>query len=160
MADLPRHFDEPEDAYYGFFKADAAQDAEAWAAVMSYPHVRVAAQGRVAYFETPAEFAERGPDWKDRVKTGWAYTRGRESEHWHVSDNRVLLVGGWTRFNKQDEPILHNRITYILTRPGGTWGIQSRFAVGAWDGGDDSAEADEAAAIAVDMRAVPDGFVG
>lgn len=152
MTELPRHFATPEDAYYGFFKADAAQDAEAWAAVMSYPHVRVAAQGRgEAYFETPEQFARSGHDWTERVKTGWVLTRGRAPVRWHETDNRVLLVGGWTRFNEQDKPILHNRVTYIVTRPGDTWGIQSRFSVGTWDGGDDSAEADPAADVAMQI---------
>ena len=49
----------PEEAYFEFFRADSAQEAEAWAAVMSYPHVRVSAAGRVDYYETAEDYASR-----------------------------------------------------------------------------------------------------
>ena len=70
-------FDTPEDAYFGFFEADAAQDGDAWAAVMRYPHARVAASGEVLYFETARDYADDA-DWSSRVATGWVRTRGRE----------------------------------------------------------------------------------
>lgn len=133
-------FDTPENAYFGFFEADAAQDGEAWAAVMSYPHVRVAASGEVHYFETARDYADDA-DWSTRVATGWVRTRGRKPVRLHESPDRVILLGGWTRFNAEDEPILWNRVTYILTRPGDSWGIQARFALGAYDGNDDEAHA-------------------
>ncbi len=141
------HFDTPEDAYFGFFEADAAQDGDAWGAVMSYPHVRVAASGEVLYFETARDYADAA-DWTSRVATGWVRTRGREPVRLHESSDRVLLVGGWTRFNAEDEPILWNRVTYILTRPGDSWGIQGRFALGTYDGRDDDAQTHLAAEAA------------
>lgn len=140
-------FDTPEAAYFGFFEADAAQDGEAWAAVMSYPHVRIAASGEVLYFETARDYADDA-DWSSRVATGWVCTRGREPVRLHESSDRVLLLGGWTRFNAEDEPILWNRVTYILTRRGDSWGIQARFALGAYDGSGDEAQADLAAEAA------------
>ena len=130
MNRYPTHFDTPEDAYFGFFEADAAQDGDAWGAVMSYPHVRVAASGEVLYFETARDYADAA-DWTSRVATGWVRTRGREPVRLHESADRVLLLGGWTRFNSDDEPILWNRVTYILTRLGDSWGIQARFALGS-----------------------------
>lgn len=140
-------FDTPEDAYFGFFEADAAQDGDAWAAVMRYPHARVAASGEVLYFETARDYADDA-DWSSRVATGWVRTRGREPVRLHASSDRVLLLGGWTRFNAEDEPILWNRVTYILTRPGDSWGIQARFALGAYDGNDDEARASQSAKAA------------
>ena len=169
-------FDTPEDAYFGFFEADAAQDGDAWAAVMSYPHVRVAASGDVLYFETARDYADDA-DWSSRVATGWVRTRGLEPMRLHESSDRVLLLGGWTRFNADDEPILWNRVTYILTKPGGlhggtppatgecpncltrqrsgkappaegSWGIQARFALGTYDGSDDEVRTNLAAEAA------------
>ena len=169
-------FDTPEDAYFGFFEADAAQDGDAWAAVMSYPHARVAASGEVLYFETARDYADDA-DWSSRVATGWVRTRGREPVRLHASSDRVLLLGGWTRFNAEDEPILWNRVAYILTRPGGlhggtppatgecpncltrqrsgkappaegSWGIQARFALGTYDGSDDEVRTNLAAEAA------------
>ena len=112
---------------------------------MSYPHVRVAAAGETEYFELPRDYAQAA-DWTARVATGWVRTAGRQPTRLHESRDRVHLVGGWTRYNARDEPILWNRVTYILTRLAGSWGVQARFAVGAYDGRDDSA----VAAAAVD----------
>lgn len=141
-------FDTPEDAYFGFFDADRSQDAAAWAAVMNYPHVRVAAAGETEYFELPRDYAEAA-DWTARVATGWIRTAGRQPTRLHESRDRVHLVGGWTRYNAADEPILRNRVTYIVTRPAGSWGIQARFAVGAYDGREDRTIAAAAADAAV-----------
>ncbi|MCY4014191.1 MAG: hypothetical protein OXG82_15925 [Gammaproteobacteria bacterium] len=105
---------------------------------MSYPHVRVAASGPTVYFATARDYADAA-DWTSRVATGWVRTRGREPVRLHESAERVHLVGGWTRLNASDEPILRNRVTYILTRPGLSWGIQARFALGAYEGNDEAA---------------------
>ena len=122
----------PEDAYWQFFRADSARDAEGWAAVMSYPHVRVSAQGRSVYFETPESYASSA-SWEEREATGWVRSRGIEPVRLHASANKVHLAGGWTRFNIDDEPILSNRVTYVLTRLEGSWGIQARFGTDSFD---------------------------
>lgn len=129
-------FESPEDAYHQFFRADSAQDAEAWAAVMSYPHVRVSARGTGLYFETPAEYAA-GASWSAREATGWVRSVGIEPVRVHESAGKVHLAGGWTRYNAGDEPILRNRVTYILTRVDGSWGIQARFGTDSF--GEDGA---------------------
>ena len=150
ISDYPTHFETPEEAYFGFFEADASQNGDAWAAVMSYPHVRVAASGPTVYFVDARDYADAA-DWTSRVATGWVRTRGREPVRLHESAERVHLVGGWTRLNASDEPILHNRVTYILTRPGSSWGIQARFALGAHDGGDDETASRSAAEAATEL---------
>ena len=142
----------PEEAYFEFFRADSAKEAEAWAAVMSYPHVRVSGAGRVDYYETAAEYAARA-SWEAREATGWVRSRGIEPVRLQESDDKVHLAGGWTRFNADDEPILSNRVTYILTRVEGSWGIQARF------GTDSFAEAesfDVSAAVGVVERHLED----
>lgn len=148
MSEFPMHFDSPEDAYFGFFEADRAQDARAWAAVMSYPHVRVAAAGTTDYFATPGDYAAAA-DWTARKATGWAYTRGQEPVRLHESGDRMHLAAGWTRYNPQDEPILWNRVTYILTRPAESWGVQARFALGSYVAPDAEAPCSEAAESAI-----------
>lgn len=117
MSEFQTHFDTPEAAYFGFFEADRAKNADAWAAVMSYPHVRVAATGTTDYFGTSRDYADAA-DWTSREATGWVRTVGREPVRLHESPDRVHLLGGWTRYNAKDEPILWNRVTYIVTRPG------------------------------------------
>ncbi len=131
----------PEEVYREFFRADSARDAGAWADVMSYPHVRVSGDGRVHYFETAADYAASA-SWSEREATGWVRSEGIEPERVHASDDMVHLAGGWTRYNADGEPILENRVVYLLTRLDGSWGIQARFACGAaaaWRGVDDPA---------------------
>ena len=128
-------FAAPEDAYYEFFRADSAQQAEAWAAVMSYPHVRVSARGNPVYYETPEAYAS-GASWTQREATGWVRSVGIDPKRLHESANKVHLAGGWTRYNAQDEPILRNRVTYILTRVKGSWGIQARFGTDSFTEGE------------------------
>ena len=61
---------------------------------------------------------------------------GIEPVRLHESDDKVHLAGGWTRFNADDEPILSNRVTYILTRIEGAWGIQARFGTDSFAEGE------------------------
>ncbi len=140
-------FSSPEDAYWEFFRADRAKDAERWADVMSYPHVRVAAPTGTAYFETLEAYASNA-SWEAREATGWVLSRGAEPVRLHESPDKVHLAGGWTRYDIDDEPILSNRVTYVLTRIGGRWGIQARFGVDSFNEGENY---DSAAAAAVSV---------
>ncbi|MCY4130896.1 MAG: hypothetical protein OXG15_16860 [Gammaproteobacteria bacterium] len=133
MDGFPERFDQPEDAYRGFFRADSAKNAPAWAAVMSYPHVRVSATGGTTRFETPEAYANAA-DWTAREATGWVRSEGVTPRRLHESAEKVHLLGGWTRFNAEGNPILENRVTYILTRIEGSWGIQARFGVDSYAG--------------------------
>ena len=131
-------FGQPEDAYFEFFRADSAKEPMGWANVMSYPHVRVSARGRASLYPTRQDYADAA-DWSGREATGWVRSAGIEPVRLHESERKVHLLGGWTRFNKDDEPILENRVTYILTKPEDSWGIQARFGTDSWSGADDEA---------------------
>lgn len=142
MTDLPHHFESPEAAYFGFFRADKAKDKDAWAAVNSYPHVRITPTTKLEvmdtkstsfFVETPEEYAAEA-DWTLREATGWVETRGREPVRFHESSRKVHLLGGWTRYDKSSKPIRSNRVTYIMTRPQESWGIQARFSIQAFEG--------------------------
>lgn len=146
MATDITNFAKPEDAYWGFFRADSAKNAVAWANVMSYPHVRVSARGRFHYFDTPEEYAADA-DWTAREATGWVRSQGRDPVRLHESADKVHLLGGWTRYNADNEPILSNHVTYILTKPGDFWGIQARFATESFSGSDDGEAANAATAL-------------
>lgn len=133
MTEFPDRFDLPEDAYRGFFRADSAKNAPAWAAVMSYPHVRVSAPGGTVRYETPEAYADAA-DWTSREATGWVRSEGVTPQRLHETAEKVHLLGGWTRFNAENNPILENRVTYILTRIEGSWGIQARFGIDSYVG--------------------------
>ena len=146
MNEFPTHFDAPEDAYFGFFRADSAKNAPGWAAVMSYPHTRVSATGNRPYYPTPEDYAARA-SWTAREATGWVRSVGVEPVRIHESERKVHLAGGWTRYNADDQPILTNRVTYILTRPDDSWGIQARFGVDSYTGNVN----EDAAAAAIEV---------
>lgn len=150
MTDNP--FATPEGAYREFFRTDSAKDATGWAAVMSYPHVRVSATGRIAYYETAAEYAARA-SWAAREATGWVRSVGVEPVRLHESDDKVHLAGGWTRYNANDQPILRNRVTYVLTRLDGRWGIQARFGTDSFTEGE---QVDATMAVGVVERHLQD----
>ena len=122
----------PEDAYWAFFEAFNAKDRDGWADVMSYPHTRVSARGSVRYYQTPRDYAE-GASWEAIEATGWVRTRGIEPVRLHESADKVHLAAGWIRYDAEDEPILSNRVTYILTRVEGSWGIQARFGTDSFN---------------------------
>ena len=142
----------PEDAYWAFFEAFNAKDRDGWADVMSYPHTRVSARGSVRYYQTPRDYAE-GASWEAIEATGWVRTRGIEPVRLHESADKVHLAAGWTRYDAEDEPILSNRVTYILTRVEGSWGIQARFGTDSFNE-DESVQASTEAAVGVVRRYV------
>jgi hypothetical protein len=148
------HYASAEEAYWAFFDTFNAQDAGAWAGVMSYPHVRVSpppeqARGDTTprtpsrVFASAEEYAAMAPRAFERIAaTGWVRTEGIEPEVVQRAENQVHLAGGWTRYNAGGEPILTNRVSYILTRLDEGWGIQARFGIDSWrEDADTSAEA-------------------
>lgn len=154
MNECPDRFDTPEDAYFGFFRADSAKNAEAWADVMHYPHVRIPARtgSQLFYCDTAEEYAARA-DWTAREATGWVLSRGMEPVRAQESADKVHLLGGWTRYNADDQPILANRVTYILTKIDNSWGIQARFSADTFTGSDNGEAAEAAIAVATQYMA-------
>ena len=84
---------------------------------------------------------------------GWVRTQGIEPVRIHESEAKVHLAGGWTRYTSSDEPILANRVTYILTRIDGGWGIQARFGLDSYVPGEDFSGAEQAATAVIDDAA-------
>ena len=147
-----------EEAYRAFFENFNRKDAEGWAGVMSYPHVRVAPTGgaevqKVAagvprtparLFPTAADYAGAA-NWERFERTGWVRTEGITTERIHESETMVHLAGGWSRYNAAGEAFVTNRVCYILTKLEEGWGIQARFGVDSWVEGEDQSAAEGAA---------------
>ena len=148
----------PEATYWEFFRADRAKDARAWAAAMSYPHVRVAAPGRLEYFESAEEF-EAATTWAEREATGWVRTEGIEPKVIQTSSKKCHIAGGWIRYNAEDQPILSNRVLYVLTNPQQTWGVQARFACGATTTWVDVKDQESASVVKRFLQLLKDGDV-
>ena len=138
-------YESPEATYEAFFTHFNAEDGAGWATVMSYPHTRVSAGGgRLTLFETPEEYAQLNP-WPRFKVDGWVRTEGITPVRIHESADKVHLAGGWSRYNAANEPYISNRVTYILTRLAGGWGIQARFGTDSFDEGEDAAPSEDAA---------------
>ena len=146
MNEFPTSFSSPEDAYFGFFRADNAQNPEAWADVMSYPHVRVSSRSQPTHYDTPQDYAAAA-DWAPRKATGWVRSQGKEPIRLQESKHKVHFLGGWTRYNASDEPILNNNVAYILTKIEDSWGIQARFGVDSFAEHDSSTTDAEVTAL-------------
>ena len=154
----------PEEAYRGFFERFNAKDADGWASVMSYPHVRVAPTAgaevqKVAagvprtparLFPTAADYAAMA-NWERFERTGWVRTEGIPTERIHESETMVHLAGGWSRYNAAGEAFVTNRVCYIMTKLEEGWGIQARFGVDSWVEGEDQSAAEQAAADLVEQ---------
>ena len=134
-------FRSAEETYEEFFLWFNSENAEGWANVMQYPHVRISSgvnssylsTSGLSYFETKNDYAN-AVSWESFKASGWVRTHRIDPVRIHESEHKVHLAGGWTRYDENDEPIVSNRVTYILTQIiKGTWKIQARFGVDSFN---------------------------
>jgi hypothetical protein len=144
------HYDSPEAAYHAFFETFNREDAEAWADVMNYPHVRVSSRAAYRLFPTPQDYAERA-SWDRFKETGWVRSEGMDPVRTHESADVVHLAGGWSRYNAAGGVIHSNRVSYVTTRVDGSWGIQARFGVDSLEDGIPGKPSDPSAVAATDV---------
>lgn len=126
MADSPRA--SALAAYRRFFEGWNSRQPELWAGALHFPHVRISAQGPVNVVPSP-EAHVAAMSWGAVEATGWDHSVEIPPEVIHEGQDRVHIAGGWTRYTKENEPIISSFVTYVITRIGDSWGIQSRFAV-------------------------------
>lgn len=108
----------------GFLATFNARDADAWAATLNFPHVRLAAD-TVQVWDTPSDYA-RSNDVRDLAKGGWAYTRWDWRQLVQSSDDKLHFLVQFTRYGRDDKLIGSYESLYILTRKDGHWGVQAR----------------------------------
>jgi len=115
-------------AYHRFFEGWNSRKPELWAGALHFPHVRVSAHGPVAVVPT-MEAHVAAMSWTPVEATGWDHSTEHEPRVIHEGEERVHIAGGWTRYTKDNEPIVSSYVSYVITRIGDSWGIQSRFGV-------------------------------
>lgn len=143
-------YESSEAAYEAFFTNFNSEDPEGWAGVMSYPHTRVSAGGGpLTLFETPEDYAREVRPWERFKEVGWVRTEGIPPVRIHESDDKVHLAGGWSRYNAAGEIYISNRVTSILTKVSGSWGIQARFGTDSFEEGEDTGPSERGALDAV-----------
>ena len=115
-------------AYWRFFEGTNSGDSRQFTETLNFPHVRVSARGWAGVVPDATTHA-RNNSFESLLAMGWDHTIGAEPEVLHVARDKVHLVGGWTRYTKDDEPIISNLVTYIATEVEGHWGMQSRYGI-------------------------------
>jgi len=109
-----------------FVDAFNAQDHEALAETLNYPHTRLA-NGKFVTIESAADFAEMSRRGKTRLeKEGWHHTVMASSEVIHSGDDKVHLSLHMER--RHEDGTVYNRFDtlWIVTLLDGHWGVQFR----------------------------------
>jgi hypothetical protein len=134
-------------SYWRFFESFNSRDVEKWTDSLQFPHLRVSARGPAPLIIPKPEQHTEAMSYDRVLASGWDHSVGAEPEVLHVSSDKVHIRGGWTRYNKNDEPILTNFVTYVITLVEDHWGIQCRYGV---DPGPDG-ETAETASVAISV---------
>lgn len=122
-----------------------SRDAAVWATSLHFPHVRPG-PGAFEMTRSPEEYV-KGVDFAQTLKTGWHHSEWVTREVLQVGIDKVHASGTWQRYTADGKPLAGSDITYIITRNGGRWGIQARFAAGV--NGIDAAGAARSSAAAI-----------
>jgi hypothetical protein len=124
------------------------RDPLAWAGSLHFPHVRPGL-GPVRLTHTPEEYV-RGVDFERTIASGWHRSQWDSYDVFQVGPTKAHVAGHYSRYNIEGEQIRTTVITYVVTKQGDRWGIQSRFAAGPADiTAGERAESVAAAAAAV-----------
>lgn len=112
-----------------FIETFNSRDADAWAASLSYPHVRVSPlAGDGASSTTPADYAAAvSYDAPDAM--GWHHSAWDTKEILAVSTDKIHASAQWCRYDVDGRRILPNNVSYVITKVDDGWGVQARFGV-------------------------------
>lgn len=102
-----------------------SRDPKAWAASLSYPHVRIAS-GTVTVWETEEEFANHMDFEAFSKRFGWDHSHWISREVIGANPDKVHFNTVFQRFNDKNEPIQKYNSLYIVTKVDGRWGTQLR----------------------------------
>jgi len=114
------------DNFIGTFNS---RNADAWAASLSYPHVRVSPRQAVAAVTPDERSYAAATNYHAADAMGWDHSEWDAKTVLAVSDTKIHASAQWCRFNAAGERILVNNVSYVITDVGGRWGIQARFGV-------------------------------
>ena len=116
----------PLDAYFNFFSSFNTRDAWRFSSALHYPHVRLTWRTEpVIYADTEAHALQTS--WERFIEAGWDHTEGMKPAVIQSSDIKYHIQGGWNRIKPSGEPLLTNRVTYVVTKIDEIWGIQCRY---------------------------------
>ncbi len=122
-----------------------SRDPMTWAGSLHFPHVRPGS-GNFRLTRTPEEYA-RGVDFERVLATGWHRSMWDSYEVVQHGPSKAHVAGHYSRYREDGERIRTTFVTYVVTRQGDRWGVQSRFAAGRADVEPDQAASSESAAL-------------
>jgi hypothetical protein len=109
---------------HDFLRSFNDRDATAWAAVLNYPHVRLAGD-QVTVWQNAADYAAAN-DLQPLADTGWAYSRWDFIRPIQADATKVHFALQFTRYDIQDRAQQSFEALYVVTLKEGHWGVQSR----------------------------------
>ncbi|MDA0263226.1 MAG: hypothetical protein O3A93_12545 [Chloroflexi bacterium] len=113
-------------ALEGFMAALNAGDNQALFDTMHTPHIRISGTG-VAIFADRDELEKNYlKGFAARAGDKWHHTVLDSAEALHSSGDKVHLFIQWTRYDKEDRPLLTHQALWIMTKVDGRWGAQAR----------------------------------
>ena len=113
-------------AVYAFLETFNAQDHEAHAQTLNYPHVRLAG-GRFARLESSEEFTAISAQGETRLKEeGWHHSTIGDLTVIHEGEDKVHIALDMHRCHEDGTVYKRFDTLWIATRRDGKWGIQFR----------------------------------
>ena len=112
-----------------FIETFNSRNAGAWAASLSYPHVRVSPSPRTATFSPTEQDYAAGVSYEAPGAMGWHHSAWDEKHILAVSPTKIHASAQWCRYDGAGDRILPNNVAYVITEVAGRWGIQARFGV-------------------------------
>ncbi len=117
---------EGENAARAFIDAFNAQNHEALAATLNYPHIRLAG-GRYMIVDRPEQFADLSASGETRLRDeGWHHTLIRSIEVVHSGAEKEHISLAIDRCGEDGEVYNSFDTLWIATLQDGHWGIQFR----------------------------------
>jgi hypothetical protein len=101
-----------------------ARDANAWAHVLNYPHVRFAGE-QVTVWDNALDYAASN-DLAPLSATGWAYSRWDFIRPVQADATKVHFALQFTRYDTHHRAQQSYQALYVVTLHNGHWGVQSR----------------------------------
>jgi hypothetical protein len=108
-----------------FMHAFNTRDAEAFAATLNYPHIRVAS-GTVTIVKSPEEHGRTYGSRKHLIEPNWDHSGLDSFKVIHSFEGKAHVAVQFTRYDESDEPINTYQAIYVVTCVDGHWGIQAR----------------------------------
>ena len=108
-----------------YMAAFNARDADAWAATLNYPHVRIAGN-EVKVWPTAAEYTADFDFARFAENAGWHHSAWDAKEILQSSADKVHVAVTFTRYKADGAKIESYDSLYIVTLKDGHWGTQAR----------------------------------